>query len=104
MDAPENSVAMSVVSIWEVAIKWPLRRGADGDMPLSATDFHSQVQRVGLAPLAVTARHAEAVERLPAVHRDPFDRLLVAKAMHEGMTFMTHETRLAAYGPHVLVV
>ena len=60
------------------------------------------LSRLGFDGLPVTAIHAEAVERLPWHHGDPFDRLLVAQATTEGMAFMSADSRLAAYGVEVV--
>jgi PIN domain nuclease of toxin-antitoxin system len=55
----------------------------------------------GFTQLPISSNHVIAVARLPPVHRDPFDRLLVAQAEVEGLTLMTTDKRLTQYGPHV---
>lgn len=104
MDLGENSVDVSAVSVWEVAVKYALERKGASAMPLSGGEFVAELKRVGLAPLAITAEHAAALDDLPLHHRDPFDRLLVAQAKSEGMVLLTHDAQLAAYGDCVVVV
>ena len=67
-----------------------------------AEGWAAALARLGFDPLPVTALHAEAVERLPWHHRDPFDRLLVAQASVDGHALVSADRRLAAY--HVDVV
>jgi PIN domain nuclease of toxin-antitoxin system len=90
---------VSAVCVWELAIKQRL-----GKLSLGS-DVRTWVRRVTselvLDHLPVTADHAAAVEHLPDVHRDPFDRLLVAQAVAEGAVLLTSDHRLTAYGDAV---
>jgi PIN domain nuclease of toxin-antitoxin system len=96
LEDERNDVALSAASVWEIAIKRSLGK-------LTITDgWAATLGRLGFDPMAVTAIHAEAVERLPWHHRDPFDRLLVAQASVERRTLVTADRRLAAYGVEVL--
>ncbi len=104
MDETADELLASTASIWEVAIKWALRKGAADDMPLSGREFSAALDEVGIRVLAITPAHAAATEDLPALHRDPFDRLLLATARHEGLTLLTHDARLGDYGAGVRVV
>ena len=104
LDAAENLLEVSVVSIWEVAVKHALPGNGRQVMPVSGKTFLRDVRAVGIEPLSITAEHAAEVDRLPLVHRDPFDRLLVAQARSESMHLLTHDKALAAYGDFVLVV
>jgi len=96
-----NQLMFSPASLWEIAIK----RG------LGREDFQvdPRVLRRGLvdndyAELAITGEHAVAVDGLPQIHKDPFDRLLVAQAMVEGITLLTTDVLVARYpGPVQLV-
>jgi PIN domain nuclease of toxin-antitoxin system len=93
-----NQVYFSLVSIWETSIKFALGRD-DFNMPprvLSET-----LLRLGFIELPITSDHLIAVSKLPLLHRDPFDRLLVAQAECEGLTLMTTDKKMAQYGPHV---
>lgn len=93
---------LSAVSVWEVAIKQRLGKLSVG------SDVRTWTRRVAreleLDHLPVTAGHAAAVEHLPDVHRDPFDRLLVAQAVAEGALLLTADERLTGYGDVVRLV
>jgi len=89
---PTNVVSVSAASVWEVAIKAALGKiTADVDeIAQSSTD-------AGFDELPVTLLHARRVRSLPAHHRDPFDRMLVAQALEEGLTIVTRDSAFAAY-------
>ena len=97
-----DSRIVSAVCIWELAIEQRLGKLSVG------SDVRTWTRRVTrelvLDHLPVTAEHAAAVEHLPDVHRDPFDRLLVAQAVAEGAVLLTADERLAAYGDVVRLV
>lgn len=94
---PESELHFSAVSIWEITIKSGLGR----------SDFAVDVHRLrrglidnGYQELPVTSLHAVALDTLPAVHSDPFDRMLVAQASVEGIQLLTSDAVLAQYsGP-----
>jgi PIN domain nuclease of toxin-antitoxin system len=98
-----NSITVSVASVWEITIKRALARGRTGDMPLSASRAVRYFGEAGFATLNITAEHAAAVEDLPRLHGDPFDRLLIAQALIEPLRLLTHDAQLAAYGDMVLL-
>ncbi|HQA18800.1 MAG TPA: type II toxin-antitoxin system VapC family toxin [Novosphingobium sp.] len=104
MDEDADELLASAASIWEVSIKWSLRKGAADDMPLSGKDFAAALDEAGIAVLPITPAHAAALDDLEMHHRDPFDRLLIATARHEGLTLLTHDVRLADYGKVVRLV
>jgi PIN domain nuclease of toxin-antitoxin system len=91
---PANEVLLSVVSIWEMQIKSQL-----GKLPLRLplSDIISQQQANGLQVLHATLQHVLAVDTLPAAHKDPFDRLLIAQAIEEGATLVTADTIFRQY-------
>jgi PIN domain nuclease of toxin-antitoxin system len=99
-----DAVWVSAATIWEIAIKFALRRGRGDDMPFSGTDALTHFAAANLRLLSIAADHAAAVDRLPPIHGDPFDRVLVVQAHAEGLTLMTDDARLAAYGRHILLV
>lgn len=76
-----NSLFLSPVSVWEMAIKSQLGK-LQLSLPLS--EMVSQQQANGILELPVTLSHAMALEQLPPIHKDPFDRLLIAQAKAEG--------------------
>lgn len=96
LEDEHNEVAVSAVTVWELAIKRSLGKLAIEDRWLSA------LQGFGFDPLPVTAIHAAAVESLPWHHRDPFDRLLVAQAATEARVLVSADERLGAYDAEVL--
>jgi PIN domain nuclease of toxin-antitoxin system len=104
IEDPDNVPVASVISIWEVAIKWSRKRGAPGDMPLSGSDFADALAQAGIEVLASTSAHSVALDALPPPHGDPFDRLLLATARAEGMILLTRDARLAEYGDVVRLI
>lgn len=91
---------MSAVSAWEIAIKSQL-----GRLKLTAplhTWMPEELEREGFEMLEVTVRHAVAVAALPALHADPFDRLLIAQARLEGLTIVTSDAAFENYGIRLL--
>jgi PIN domain nuclease of toxin-antitoxin system len=99
--SPANTVMVSAVNVWEIAIKRALGRG---DMPASAQDALGFFRAAGFELLPVAAEHAAAVETLPPIHADPFDRLLVAQAMAEPLRLLTHDTTVARYSDSIILV
>ena len=100
---PAIDILVSSASIWEIAIKHRLKRGRADDMPLSGKDAAAAFRDAGYLILPVTAAHAAAVDDLPPLHADPFDRMLVAQALTEPLRLLTRDARLAAYGALVTV-
>ena len=101
IEDPANDVHFSAASVWEIAIKSTLRRkDFRVDVPLLQSTFTF----MGLVELPVTATHAVEVTRLPPVHRDPFDRLLVAQSLVEPLVLLTNDAVLERYGRIVRVV
>lgn len=92
---PANEVLFSVVSVWEIMIKSEL-----GKLPLRRRlgDIVADQQRNGLRVLPVTLGHSLAIESLPAIHKDPFDRLLLAQARVEACNFVSSDKVLSSYG------
>ena len=86
-----NEVFLSAASVWEMALKQVLGR-LQVPEPASAA-----VARLGFEPLPIAFAHAEATISLPPLHRDPFDRLLVAQARAEGLTLVTVDPLVRAY-------
>lgn len=88
---PSNRVFVSAVSAAEIAIK---RTIGKLDMAVSV---QALLEPIGAEELALTLVHAMATERLPHIHRDPFDRLLAAQASEEGLTLVSADDRLLEY-------
>jgi PIN domain nuclease of toxin-antitoxin system len=89
--AVADLVFISAASAWEAAIKKAL-----GKLRLELS-FEDGVESSGFEKLAVQFDHAERAGALPSHHRDPFDRMLIAQAQEEGLTFVTHDRRLEPY-------
>jgi PIN domain nuclease of toxin-antitoxin system len=98
----QNSVQVSAASIWEIAIKHGLARGSRNDMPISGAEAAHFFRASGYGLLAISADHAAAVEALPPLHSDPFDRLLVAQALTEPLKLITHDAKVAAYSEAIV--
>lgn len=96
-----NTPVFSAASVWEVAIKAGLGRP---DFTVDAGALRRGLEDNGYEPLAITPAHACAVATLPPLHRDPFDRMLVAQALVEGLPLLTADTALGGYPGMVRVV
>jgi len=97
MGDPENELLFSVASLWEIVIK--NRLGRD-DFKVDPRLLRRGLLDNGYAELGITGAHVLAIETLPPIHKDPFDRLLVAQAMVEGITLLTADACVAEYpGP-----
>lgn len=95
-----DEVFVSAASLWEVAIKHALGRG---DMPVSSPQALRSFIEAGYRLLDIKPSHVVRVETLPPLHRDPFDRLLVAQALEEPLTLITSDLVLGGYNPAIVV-
>jgi len=91
---PGNDLHFSVASIWETAIKFGLGRP---DFQADPRVLRPALLATGYHELAITAPHALSVVDLPRLHGDPFDRILVAQALNEGLTLLTSDRLLDGY-------
>ncbi len=92
----------SAINLWELAIKRSFVRARGlGDVLTDPAELRPALLANGWRELAVTGDHAIAVETLPDLHKDPFDRLLIAQANVEALTFVTSDATLAQYGGRV---
>ncbi|MGB5984947.1 MAG: type II toxin-antitoxin system VapC family toxin [Desulfobacterales bacterium] len=89
--AGRNLIFVSAVSIWEIHIKAAL-----GKLIIPA-NFQAVLSKEDFEPLAITLEHAHSVAQLPSYHRDPFDRMLIAQAILEGFTLITHDSEIHQY-------
>lgn len=97
MEDQDNGLVFSAASLWEVTIKAGLGRA---DFQIDPHLLRRGLIENGYEELPVTGQHALAVGQLPDVHRDPFDRILVAQATVEGLLLLTHDPLVQAYpGP-----
>lgn len=97
----ENSVWVSIVSIWEIAIKQALGRKSAPE--ILAENAIVDFREAGFELLDLKVEHTIAVASLRRKHHgDPFDRMLVAQALHEPLRFVTHDSALAGYDPTII--
>ena len=97
----ETPLLFSLASLWEVAIKTSLGRA---DFVVDVTVLQQALLSAGFDEMPIQPHHLARVANLPWVHRDPFDRLLVAQAIEERITLLTADATLKAYGRFVRVV
>jgi PIN domain nuclease of toxin-antitoxin system len=97
----EHRVVFSIAGLWEIFIK--LRSGKltvdSGDPPAF---FKSQLQENAISILGITMEHVAGTLALPMIHRDPFDRLIIAQALHEGLPVLCSDPVFAEYGVKTL--
>jgi PIN domain nuclease of toxin-antitoxin system len=101
MADPGNDLSFSVASLWEIAIKRALGRS---DFQVNARTLRRGLIDNGYGELAIHSEHAVAIDALPPIHKDPFDRLLIAQAMVEGITLLTNDATVARYHASVRLV
>jgi PIN domain nuclease of toxin-antitoxin system len=100
IESPENEVLFSAASIWELAIKMQIGRLS---LAITPEELARTAGERGFDELPVMAVHAAAVRNLPLHHRDPFDRLLIAQAVHEPARLLTVDRLLGKYSDLVEV-
>jgi PIN domain nuclease of toxin-antitoxin system len=94
LEDDDNEVYYSAASIWEIAIKSSLRRK---EFRIDLAQLLATLPEMGLVELPITAVHAAGVTRLPPIHRDPFDRLLIPQSLVEPLTLLTNDALLDRY-------
>jgi PIN domain nuclease of toxin-antitoxin system len=97
LNDPENELYVSAASLWEISIK---NSREDLDFQLDVRLFRRNLLANGYKELPIMSEHAIAVQDLPQIHKDPFDRLLIAQATVEGILLLTADRQIAKYpGP-----
>lgn len=97
LEDPQNELLFSAASLWEIAIKRGLGRS---DFQVDPRVLRRGLLDNGYQELAITSAHAVSIDSLPPIHKDPFDRILVAQATVEGITLLTADALVAQYpGP-----
>ena len=92
-----NIVFVSAVSVWEISIKRALGK-------LDAPDtLLEEIERHRFTPLEIALAHADRAGKLPPIHLDPFDRMLIAQAQSEQLTLVTRDAEIQKYAVHCLV-
>lgn len=93
---PRNQILVSAASIWEISIK---RTKGLIEVP---DDLEALVEDEGFSKLPISLFHAQQAGALPEIHRDPFDRMLIAQAQAEGLELITADTVIPRYGVRVV--
>jgi PIN domain nuclease of toxin-antitoxin system len=101
LEEPANEVFFSAASLWEIVIKAALHKP---DFKVDVTLLRPALSEMGFAELPISGTHAERLGSLPPIHRDPFDRMLVAQSLAEPLVLLTNDGVLADYGDVVKVV
>ncbi|MGZ5445664.1 MAG: type II toxin-antitoxin system VapC family toxin [Thermoanaerobaculia bacterium] len=97
LTSPSNELLFSAASLWEIAIKRSLGRE---DFRVEPRLLRRGLLDNGYTELPITSEHAVGIDALPDLHKDPFDRILLAQALAEGITLLTADAQLARYpGP-----
>jgi PIN domain nuclease of toxin-antitoxin system len=97
--SPSDDIIVSVASLWEIAIKTRLGKlHAPVDLP-ALIDNDPDYDLLPILP-----EHAWRVRQLPLLHRDPFDQLLIAQALVEDLTIVTHDRAIPAYGASTIII
>jgi PIN domain nuclease of toxin-antitoxin system len=94
LDDPENELMFSSASLWEIAIKRGLGRD---DLRVDPRLLRRGLLDNLYAELPITSEHVVAITSLPPIHRDPFDRILIAQSIAEGVILITSDPRVAEY-------
>jgi len=94
IENPDNDLVFSAASLWEVAIKRGLGRA---DFTVDPRLLRRGLLDNGYHELAITSEHAVAVDGLPPIHKDPFDRILIAQSIVEGITLLTVDDLVGRY-------
>ena len=102
IEDPANDLLLSAASSWEIAIKVRLGRLELPDHP--SRYVSDRIRAIGIEPLAIEHAHALAVADLPTLHRDPFDRMLVAQARHLWLRIVTADADIARYDVSTILV
>ncbi|MGH3574222.1 MAG: type II toxin-antitoxin system VapC family toxin, partial [Pseudonocardiaceae bacterium] len=95
IEDPANEIFLSAISVYEIVVK--MRLGRLKLPEPSATYVRAERERRGILPLPLDEDAALAAERLPEIHKDPFDRLLIAQSIAAGLTLLTPDATIARY-------
>lgn len=101
LEDTDNSLYCSVASLWEIAIKAALRRA---DFEMDIRKLRQALGRMSVVELPVEGTHTETLMQLPPIHKDPFDRMLVAQSMAEPLVLLTNDAVLAEYWDGVKLI
>jgi PIN domain nuclease of toxin-antitoxin system len=94
LEDPQNEIFFSVINVWEATIKHGLGRKG---FPYEPRKFRRGLLESGFKEIEISSEHVLAVSQLPSLHRDPFDRLLIAQASFESLVLLTSDAVVARY-------
>ena len=101
IENPENMLLFSPASIWEIVIKRGLARV---DFAVDPTLLYSGLIGAGYVELPITGKHTLLVGALPPLHKDPFDRILIAQAASEGVVLLTSDKAVSQYPGSIIFI
>ncbi|MCL2019001.1 MAG: type II toxin-antitoxin system VapC family toxin [Oscillospiraceae bacterium] len=97
----DNILLFSSASIWEITIKYRMRKEGFNYNPIS---LYSGLIDAGYIELPISAKHSLQTMLLPDIHKDPFDRIMVAQALSEGLSFLTSDKTISEYPGSIIYV
>ena len=97
-----NDVFVSVVSLWEIAIKYALRGRGAGAIRISTVEAQRDFTGAGYVILPILPAHVAMLETLPGLHGDPFDRMLIAQAFAEPLALLSADAKVQDYSPAIM--
>ena len=97
----DNELLFSAASIWEIAIKSTLIRA---DFQIDSSLMRRSLLDNGYSELVITGKHAAETQYLPDIHKDPFDRILIAQSRAEGITLLSADEKVIQYGHTILAI
>lgn len=101
LEDPANTLYCSTASLWEIAIKNGLRRA---DFQVNIRELRKALPAMAIEELPVTGPHTEKIAESPSIHKDPFDRMLIAQSMAEPLILLTNDALLPPYWDGVMLV
>ena len=101
LENPENILYFSPVSLWEISIKHAKH---PDQMPITSERTRELAIKMGLIELPVRSRHGVDIANLPDLHNDPFDRMLITQARSDGLSLISHDDNVIAYGAGIVKV
>jgi PIN domain nuclease of toxin-antitoxin system len=99
---PENEIFVSLAAVWEIAIKHAVVRAQD-PVPMSGKEAFEAFREAGYGVIDILPAHVLALEALPALYGDPFDRIMVAQALSTPLRLLTHDRTVAAYSDTIIL-
>ena len=101
LENPENTLYFSPISLWEISIK---HEKHPEQMAITSERVREIAIKMGFIELPVRSRHGVDIAKLPDIHNDPFDRMLITQARSDGLYLISHDDKVIAYGEPVVKV